>query len=60
MSDPLVPGHRYASGAEELPPVERFPLCEDGARCRWCQFRGPCEGSRRGTAKERLLTVLND
>jgi hypothetical protein len=32
---------------DALPPVERFPPCEDGARCRWCQFRGVCDSSRR-------------
>lgn len=34
-------------GSEELPPEDRFPCTEDGMRCRWCQFRGVCEGARR-------------
>lgn len=29
------------------PVEERFPFCEDGRRCRWCQFRGMCEGAAR-------------
>jgi hypothetical protein len=28
----------------------RFPLTEDAGRCRWCCFRGLCEGGRRSCA----------
>ncbi len=31
----------------DLPPVQRFDPCEDPKRCRWCCFRGMCDGSRR-------------
>lgn len=31
----------------EAPPVDRFPLSEDRRLCRWCQFRGLCEGATR-------------
>jgi hypothetical protein len=31
----------------DLPPVQRFPTCEDPKRCRWCCFRGMCDGSTR-------------
>lgn len=36
-----------ASLQSRAPLEERFPICEDGARCRWCQFRGLCEGAAR-------------
>lgn len=29
------------------PVEERFPICDDGTRCRWCPFRGLCEGAKR-------------
>lgn len=29
------------------PSLERFPVCEDAGRCRWCPFRGLCDGARR-------------
>lgn len=32
---------------DELPPADRFPPADDNARCRWCQFRGICEGAQR-------------
>lgn len=34
-------------GEDEAPPADRFPLLEDCRLCRWCQFRGLCEGARR-------------
>lgn len=29
------------------PVPERFPICEESGRCRWCPFRRLCEGGRR-------------
>jgi hypothetical protein len=31
---------------DALPPIERFP-CTDSGACRWCPFRGQCEGAAR-------------
>ncbi len=37
-----------AATLDSTGPVEqRFPICDDGRRCRWCQFRGLCEGAAR-------------
>ena len=36
---------------EDLPSVERFPYTDDCGRCRWCAFRGMCEGSCRQEEK---------
>jgi hypothetical protein len=33
--------------SEDLPSAERFPLTEDCTRCRWCAFRGLCDGYKR-------------
>jgi hypothetical protein len=35
------------AAADELPPPERFSLAEDERLCRWCPFRGMCEGACR-------------
>lgn len=29
------------------PVEERFPICEESGRCRWCPFRRLCEGGKR-------------
>ena len=35
---------------DETPPIDRFPITEDCTRCRWCPFRGVCEGGARQAA----------
>lgn len=32
---------------EGIPPAELFPFADDPGRCRWCQFRGLCDGASR-------------
>lgn len=33
--------------AETLPPTDGFPVTEDCGQCRWCPFRGFCDGALR-------------
>jgi hypothetical protein len=42
----------------ELPPIERFPPCEECQSCRWCPFRGMCEGARRLQESVAAATIL--
>jgi CRISPR/Cas system-associated exonuclease Cas4 (RecB family) len=32
---------------DALPPVDRFEFTPESQRCRWCQFRGMCDGAAR-------------
>lgn len=46
-SDEEITETEEIPAGELLPPVERFPCTEETRRCRWCSFRGLCEGASR-------------
>jgi hypothetical protein len=49
-SDEEIAAAEETSPGEALPPVERFPCTVDTYRCRWCSFRGLCDGAPRREA----------
>lgn len=40
---------RAGQDADGLPAAEAFPFTEEARRCRWCQYRGICDGAARGS-----------